>query len=82
MTKLSTDEMKAILGTYGTVKQSGYGSRWYLSNDYGKAMGGNTGYYRQEGTEVMLAIVEREMWRTVQRLENRSKSFKVGLPCT
>lgn len=75
MSNIMPDEIKAILGTYGTVKMSGYGSRWYLSDDNGKAMNGV--YYRQEASKVMLDEVEKRMWRMAQRLENRSKSYVV-----
>jgi hypothetical protein len=62
-----------ILATYGTVKKSDYYSRWYLANDYGRATSGT--YYRQEASDAMLKNVEMRMWRKVQRLENRSKSY-------
>ena len=64
-----------ILATYGEVKQSAYGSRWYFANDYGKAMSGT--YYRQQAVGVMLNDVKNRMRRMVQRLENRSKSYVV-----
>lgn len=64
-----------ILATYGKVSQSKYGSRWYLANDYGKAVSGTI--YRQQAVGIMLNDVKNRMWRMVQRLEDRSKSYVV-----
>ncbi len=64
-----------ILTTYGEVKQSTYGSKWYLANDYGRALSG--AYYKQQVVGIMLNDVKNRMWRTVQRIENRNKSYVV-----